>query len=55
MARLLLIAVLVCSPMFEAPAGAITVVNAATIFRLRCKQTPPERRSPKCLRLVGNR
>ena len=35
------------------PAEAIVVVNAASIVRAKCKRIPPERRSPRCKRLVG--
>lgn len=36
-----------------APAHAAPVVNAASIVRAKCLRTPPELRSPKCVRLVG--
>ena len=32
----------------------VVISNAATIVRARCLRTPPELRSPKCIRLVGN-
>jgi hypothetical protein len=37
------------------PLGINVPVNAATVFRIRCKRTPPELRSPKCIKLVGTR
>ncbi len=36
-----------------APAPAHAGVNAASIVRAKCKRTPPELRSLKCIRLVG--
>jgi len=36
-----------------APAHSAPVVNAASIVRAKCLRTPPELRSPKCVRLVG--
>ena len=37
---------------WKAPAHAAPV-NAASIVRAKCLRTPPELRSPKCVRLVG--
>lgn len=47
-------AAILAALLVSVPAHAIPVVNAASIMRAKCKRTPPDQRSLKCKRLVGN-